>query len=144
MVQTFCNKKSFILVKHKITAMKKSFSLLSLFLIVLLSAFGYIADRLTGHWVAGIEQDSANVDFSADGSFKVTSNGQTANEGKYKLVKDTFFMTDNNCGPQAEGKYLLRFLTPDSVSFKLITDPCADRSSQVDGVTITRLKDVQK
>lgn len=124
--------------------MQKKFYLLSLSLIVLLSAFAYVKDRLTGQWTVQIPDGSANVDFTADGAFKVTVNGQTTNEGKYKLVKDTFFMTDINCGAQQEGKYQLNFYTADSISFKLIADPCADRQGQVNGVTIVRVKDAKK
>jgi flagellar basal body rod protein FlgG len=123
--------------------MKKTFYLFSLSLIILLSAFAYISDRLTGQWTVETPDGSVNVDFTADGSFKVAANGQTVNEGKYKLVKDTFFTTDNNCGAQ-EGKYLLSFHTPDSISFKLITDPCTERQGQVNGVIIVRAKDAKK
>lgn len=119
--------------------MKKTFYLLSFSLILLLSAFAYISDRLTGQWTVETPEGSANVEFIADGSFKVSANGQQVNEGKYKLVKDTFFTTDNNCGAQ-EGKYLLSFHTPDSISFKLIADPCTERQSQVNGVIIVRVK----
>lgn len=124
--------------------MKKSFYFLSLAVILLLCSFAYIADKLTGQWLVQTGEGSANVDFTADGSFKVSVNGQTTNEGKYKLVKDTFFMTDNNCGAQAEGKYKLTFHTADSATYKLITDPCTERGGQVDGITMTRVKEEKK
>jgi hypothetical protein len=130
--------------QKKITIMKKSFYNLSFSAVILLAALGFANDKLTGHWLVQTGEGPANVDFASDGTFKVLANGQTVNEGKYKLVVDTFFMTDNNCGSQGEGKYKLTFHTPDSVSFKSITDPCSERMQQVDGVSMTRIKDALK
>ncbi len=123
--------------------MKKFVYVVGTGFIVLLSAFSFVTDKLTGSWQVQTGEGPANVDFAADGSFKVLANGQTVNEGKYKMQADTFFMTDNNCGLQ-EGKYKLTFFTADSTSFKLITDPCTERAGQVDGIIMTRVKDAQK
>jgi hypothetical protein len=122
--------------------MKKTFLWLPLFAVFILSAFTLSDHNLVGHWVTYTPDNSkVLVDFNNDGTFKVTVDGQTENEGKYKLNQDTFFMYDNNCGMETEGKYKLTFYGEDSLSFSLIEDPCADRSENVNGGTIKRLAD---
>ena len=118
----------------------KKICLLLLPAILLLFAFSrMLDDKLTGHWVTTGNQ-AADVDFSADGHFKVIVNGNIENEGKYTLTKDVFSMYDNNCGMQIEGRYKLTFFTSDSLSFTLIADSCINRSSEVNGGIIKRIK----
>ena len=105
----------------------------------LLMAFTLTNDKLTGHWVT-VSPNPANVDFTSDGNFKVSVNGNTGNEGKYKLNNDVFSLFDENCGMKVEGKYKLTFFTPDSVSFTIISDSCAERAKDVNGGVIKRVK----
>lgn len=120
--------------------MKKTFLWLPLFAVCILSASTLSDHNLVGHWVSYTPDNSkVLIDFNNDGTFKVTVDGQAENDGKYKLNEDTFFMYDNNCGIEKEGKYKLTFYGEDSASFSLIEDACTDRSGEVNGGTIKRL-----
>ena len=107
--------------------------------VTFLFAFTTMQDKLTGQWVTTGNQ-VAYIDFTSDSIFKVIVNGNVENEGKYKLNKDVFSMYDNNCGMQVEGKYKLTFFTSDSLSFTLIADSCTNRSGEVNGGVIKRIK----
>jgi|SRR5450432_2258984 hypothetical protein len=119
--------------------MKRVYPLLLPVILFLFSFSQVMDDKLTGHWVT-IGNQSADIDFTADGHFKVMVNGNIENEGKYTLSKDVFSMYDNNCGMQVEGKYKLTFFTSDSLSFTLIADSCINRNSEVNGGVIKRIK----
>ena len=125
--------------------MKKVPPAFSLFIVVMLFSFKTFDHSLVGHWISNDGAPGAKilVDFNSDGTFKVSVDGQTENEGNYKLYNDTFYMYDNNCGIQTAGKYKVNFYTEDSVSFELIQDSCADRIQEVNGGTITRLREGQ-
>jgi hypothetical protein len=122
--------------------MKKTFLWLVLFSAFALCAFVVLDHNLVGHWVT-YTPDNAKVlvDFNEDGTFKVSVDGNTENEGKYKLNQDTFFMYDENCGIEMPGKYKLTFYGEDSVSFSLIEDACLGRAQDVNGGSIKRLKE---
>ncbi|MEO8713335.1 MAG: hypothetical protein ABI405_14480 [Parafilimonas sp.] len=122
--------------------MKKTFLCLAMFAVIFLYAFVIPDHNLAGHWISYSGDGSKiNVDFNNDSTFKVSVNDETENEGKYKLIEDTFFMYDNNCGMEIPGKYKLTFYNEDSVSFSLIDDACIDRTVEVDGAAIKRIKD---
>lgn len=118
--------------------MKKTILLLLLPCILMLCAFYSSNNPLVGHWVT-TGNDKADVYFTPD-SFRVNVNGAIENQGKYKLNKDVFSMYDNNCGMKVEGRYKLTFFSRDSVSFSMISDSCSDRSKEVNGGTIMRVK----
>jgi hypothetical protein len=120
--------------------MKRAFILFTVFAIIGLYAFVVSDHNIVGHWTAsGPDYSNVFVDFNSDSTFKVTSDGQTENEGRYKFYEDTFVMYDNNCGMQTGGKYKITFYNDDSASFKLIEDSCSNRAQEVDGGTIKRL-----
>jgi hypothetical protein len=119
--------------------MKKT-NLFLLSFIVILFAFVSFDHNLVGHWVSyGAGNSKAFLDFNKDGTFKVTANGQTENEGKYKFYNDTFSMYDNNCGMNVCGKYKITFYNKDSASFAVIEDSCKDRAEEVNGGIIKRV-----
>lgn len=96
---------------------------------------------IVGHWLAGKSQTgNVWVDFKRDSTFKVFTAASTENEGRYKVDADTISLYDNNCGTTVAGRYLLNFYTEDSVSFTLIADPCKDRSGEVNGGRLKRLR----
>ncbi len=117
----------------------KKIILITLPVILFLFAFTTMKDKLTGHWIT-VGSQPAYVDFMSDSTFRVMVNGNVENEGKYKLNDNVFSMYDNNCGMQIEGKYKLTFFTGDSLSFTLITDDCTQRSGEVNGGVIKRIK----
>ena len=120
--------------------MKRIFIWFTVFVAISLLAFVISDHNIVGHWTAsGPDSTQVLIDFNNDGTFKVTSNGQTENEGKYKFYEDTFLMYDNNCGMQTGGKYKLIFYNDDSASFKLIEDSCTERAQEVDGGAIKRI-----
>jgi hypothetical protein len=122
--------------------MKQVVAALSLSAMILLCSLKTFDHSLVGHWVShdGVPGSEILVDFNNDGTFKVTVNGETENEGNYKFNNDTFYMYDKRCGIEKAGQYKVNFYTEDSVSFKLIRDSCAERIQEIDGGTIVRLK----
>jgi len=126
--------------------MKKTIAAFSLCIAIMLCSFRTFDHSLVGHWIShdGAPGSKILVDFNSDGTFKVTVNGETENEGNYKFNNDTFYMYDNNCGMQTAGKYKLNFYTEDSVSFNLIQDSCSERIQEVDGGVIVRLRENQQ
>ena len=126
--------------------MKKVITAFSLCIMILLCSFKTSDHSLVGHWISHDSAPDAKVlvDFNDDGTFKVTVNGETENEGNYKVNDDTFFMYDHNCGMQVAGRYKLNFYTEDSVSFSLIQDSCTERIQVVNNAVIVRLKEEQQ
>ncbi|HEY4336886.1 MAG TPA: hypothetical protein VGM89_13340 [Puia sp.] len=100
-----------------------------------------LSPSIVGHWLAG-GPDNAQVwvDFNGDGSFKVYTAAATENQGRYAMNADTISLYDNNCGLSVAGRYLLKFYGEDSVSFSLLADPCKDRSGEVNGGRMKRLR----
>jgi hypothetical protein len=123
--------------------MKKVIIAFSFCIVIVLFSFKIFDHSIVGHWVShdGAPGAKILVDFNNNGTFKVTVNDTTENEGNYKLINDTFYMYDNNCGIQTAGMYKLNYYTEDSLSFKLIQDSCTDRIQEVDGGTIIRLRE---
>jgi hypothetical protein len=116
-------------------------SVVLLFITAMLTASIAIAPEPTiyGHWVsAGPNGASVFLDFNTDGSFKVFTNAGVENEGRFRVVGDTFFMYDHNCGMQVPGRYLLTFYGEDSVVFTLANDPCKERAGEVNGGRMKR------
>ena len=76
---------------------------------IVFCSFKTFDHSLVGHWIYhdGAPGSEILVDFNKDGTFKVSVNGQTENEGNYKLENDTFYMYDKNCGMQTAGRYKL-------------------------------------
>ena len=121
----------------------KKVLLFSVCVMGMLCSFRTYDHFLAGHWISndGAPGSKILVDFNVDGTFRVSVNGQTENEGSYKQDNDTLYMYDANCGIQTAGKYKLNFYTEDSVSFELIQDSCATRIQEVNGGTIARLRE---
>ena len=126
--------------------MKKVIFIFSVCCMIMLCSFRTSDHSIIGHWISrdGAPGSKILVDFNNDGTFKVTVDGQIENEGNYKFYNDTFSMFDSNCGIQTEGKYKITFYTEDSLSFKLIQDPCTNRIQEVDGGVIARLHENQQ
>jgi len=98
--------------------------------------------QLIGHWISrGQDHSTVHLDFTKDGSFQVSVQNKLENEGHYKFYNDTFCIYDANCGTHTEGKYKIIFFNDDSAAFKVINDPCIDRSHEIDGGIIKRIKD---
>ena len=125
--------------------MKKVMTASSLCILIVLCSFKTFDHSLVGHWIShdGAPGSKIFVDFNSDGTFKVTVDGETENEGNYKFYNDTFCMYDNNCGLQTAGKYKMIFYTEDTLSFNLIQDSCADRIQEVNGGVLVRLREDQ-
>ena len=145
MIEQYLNKK-LLLNNQYLRNMKKTITAYSLCVIMVLCAFKTTDHSLVGHWIShdGVPDAKILVDFNNDGTFKVTVNDETENEGNYKFDNDTFYMYDNHCGMQTAGKYKVTFYTEDSVSFKLIQDSCSERIQEVDGGVIVRLREGQQ
>ena len=110
-------------------------------LVIALTAFTLFPHNLVGTWSSqGPGSSKVILDFRADGKFKVTADGALENQGIYSFKQDTFIMYDANCGMNTPGKYKITFFTPDSAKFTLITDSCKDRSGEIDGGTMKRIK----
>jgi hypothetical protein len=126
--------------------MKKIITAFALCSMIVLCSFKTFDHSLVGHWIShdGAPGSKILVDFNSDGTFKVTVDGQTENEGNYKFYNDTFSMYDSNCGMQTEGRYKVTFYNEDSLSFKLIEDSCTNRIQEVDGGVIVRLRENQQ
>jgi len=105
-----------------------------------LMAFTLFPHNLVGIWTSGNGNSKVILDFHADGKFNVTVDGALENQGTYSFKQDTFTMYDANCGKDIPGKYKVTFFTPDSVVFTLIVDSCKDRSGEIDGGRIRRIK----
>jgi hypothetical protein len=100
-----------------------------------------LSPSIVGHWLAaGPDNAKVWVDFNSDGSFKVYTETATENSGRYEMNKDTISLYDNNCGMSVAGLYLLKFYGQDSMSFLLVNDPCKDRSEEVNGGRMKRLR----
>jgi hypothetical protein len=96
---------------------------------------------IVGHWLAaGPDKGAVWVDFGADGAFKVYTATSTENQGRYTIDRDTISLFDNNCGMQTAGRYQLKFVGEDSVSFSVVDDPCKDRSGEVNGGRLKRIR----
>ena len=109
--------------------------------VIVLMAFTLFPHDLIGTWSSqGPGNSKVVLDFGADGKFKVTVDGALENQGIYSFKQDTFVMFDTNCGMNTPGKYKITFFTPDSAAFTLITDSCRDRSGEVDGGRMKRIK----
>ena len=110
-------------------------------LAIALVAFTPLLHNLTGTWVSiGPNHSKVLLEFKPDGNFKVTVDSALENQGRFTFKNDTFRMYDQNCGTTVEGKYKIDFYTPDSAGFRLINDPCKDRSGEIDGGRIKRVK----
>jgi hypothetical protein len=97
--------------------------------------------NIVGNWVSNGQNNSkVLLAFKENGDFKVTVDGATENEGTYRFYRDTFVMYDNNCGMLVPGKYKITFFTPDSAAFSVISDSCKDRSGEINGGVIKRVK----
>jgi hypothetical protein len=115
--------------------------LLFAFVSVLALPVPLLSPSIVGHWLAGgPDNGKVWVDFSADGGFKVYTASSTENQGKYVLDADTISLYDNNCGMSTAGRYLLKFYGEDSVSFSVVNDPCKDRSGEVNGGRLKRMR----
>ena len=100
-----------------------------------------LSPSIVGHWLAGgPDNGKVWVDFTADGAFKVYTATSTENEGRYVLNADTISLYDKNCGMSVAGRYLLKFYGEDSVSFSVLNDPCKDRSDEVNGGRMRRIR----
>lgn len=105
--------------------------------------FGFVrySVSLVGVWVhTGPDNSQAQVVFSKDSTFSVKANDQIVNSGRWWMNNDTVSLTDKSCGPSVIGKYKLKFVNPDSVTFTAITDACADRKPEIDGAGLHRVK----
>jgi hypothetical protein len=108
---------------------------------IALTGFTIFQHDLIGTWQSNAPGGSkVTLEFKADGKFMVTVDGAEENKGTYTFKQDTFTMYDDNCGMQAPGRYKINFFTVDSAAFSLISDPCTDRSGEVAGGTIKRIK----
>ena len=116
--------------------------LASICIALVLCAFSFFDHTIIGHWVSndGAPGSKILVDFNEDSTFKVTVNNEVENEGRYKFYNDTFCMYDNKCGMQTAGIYKVNFFTADSLSFRLISDSCTNRISEMNGGVISRLR----
>ena len=115
---------------------------------LLLAFVGFLAlpvplpsPSIVGHWLAsGPDNGPVWVDFNSDGGFKVYSASSTENQGRYVMDRDTISLYDNHCGMNVAGRYLLKFYGEDSVSFSVVDDPCKDRSGEVNGGRLKRIR----
>jgi len=115
--------------------------LLYAFVFIMALPMPLFSPSLVGHWLAGgPDNGKVWVDFSADGAFKVYTATSTENEGRYVLNADTISLYDKNCGMSVAGRYLLKFYGEDSVSFSVVNDPCKDRSDEVNGGRMRRMR----
>ena len=111
------------------------------FVCVLAAPVPLLSPSIVGHWLAGgPDNGKVWVDFNADGRFKVYTATSTENEGRYVMNADTISLFDNNCGMSMAGRYLLKFYGEDSVSFTVVNDSCKDRSGEVNGGRMRRIK----
>jgi hypothetical protein len=115
--------------------------LLFAFVSILALPVPLLAPSIVGHWfAAGPDNGKVWVDFNADGGFKVYTATSTENQGRYVVNADTISLYDNNCGMSTTGRYLLKFYGEDSVSFSVVNDPCKDRSGEVNGGRLKRIR----
>ena len=106
--------------------------------LLMMATFFFSKHHLVGHWITKGANSKVNIDFNGDGTFKVSTKERVENEGLYKFYDDTISITDKNCGENIQGIYKITFHTDDSASFKVITDPCLERSGEINGGIIVR------
>ena len=107
--------------------------------LLMMATFFLPKHNLVGHWITnGANHSKVNIDFNGNGTFKVSTRDRVENEGLYTFYNDTISITDKNCGEIIQGIYKITFHTDDSASFKVITDPCLERSGEINGGIIIR------
>lgn len=114
--------------------MKQTIRVAVIFFMMAALAFIPPKHNIVGRWITYNPDGSIGyVDFSKDGTFKVTStDGQLYHQGKYKLENDVFSLNDEEgCGSDYWGKYKFTFIGEDSIQTSLIEDSCTGRKQQL-------------
>jgi len=124
--------------------MKRLITLSLLAVTIIVTAFTSIPHVLTGRWEFVEKTENGPMhflaNFRADETYDAYINKKPFLSGNYHFQNDTLVISDHLCDANTSGTYKITFLTPDSILFSLIKDPCTDRIKGTDGATLSRVK----
>ena len=124
--------------------MKKLITLGLLAVTIVVTAFTSVPHVFTGRWEVTIKTENGPMhllaNFRADKTYDAYINEKPFLTGKYQFQNDTLVITDQRCDANASGIYKIDFVTPDSILFSLIKDPCTERVEGTNGAALSRVK----
>ncbi|MFD1257701.1 hypothetical protein ACFQ3S_12910 [Mucilaginibacter terrae] len=128
----------------------KNLNLISLLIIVLLSAFAIVddIDPIVGKWENVRNFQGAPMtlmaDFKANGTLNGFINKKLFGSGTYKVKHDTMYFYDPTCNINYGGTYKIQYFGKDSLKFHVIQDTCTGRREGTNNFLYVRVKTTSK